>query len=171
MSEAIVIEKLREEDIEKYERVLIESYSQYEQRFNNPTRWQNYLEAIRKTVENPQAEAIIVAKKGDEIVGGLQLYTNSEKAYGEPELIDDATIIRLLAVHPRGRRMGIAKKLLQASFDFARGRQDKACYLHTNDIMAEAIKLYEASGFVRDTSKEFYKGENLVKSFRYDLVS
>ena len=61
------------------------------------------------------------------------------------------------------------EKLLHESFAFARARQDRALYLHSGDIMQVAINLYLSLGFVRDESKDFRKGDTLVKGFRYDL--
>ncbi|MGY4796829.1 GNAT family N-acetyltransferase [Lysinibacillus fusiformis] len=165
----IVIEQLKEEDHARYLEVLVESYSQYEKEYNNPEDWASYLSAIRASVGNPDAETILVAKRGNEILGGLQLFTDSEKAYGLPELTIHSTIVRLLGVHPQGRGLGIAKKLLHESFAFARARQDQALYLHSGDIMQVAINLYLSLGFVRDESKDFRKGDTLVKGFRYDL--
>lgn len=165
----IVIEHLRQEDYPAYLEVLVDSYAQYEKDYKDPAHWAQYLQDIRSSVGNPNAETILVAKREQEIVGGLQLFTNGEKAYGLPELGIESTIVRLLAVHPKGRGQGVAKKLLQESFAFARKRQDQSLYLHSGDIMQVAINLYLSLGFVRDESKEFYKGDILVKSFRYDL--
>jgi len=165
----IVIEHLQEEDYARYLEVLVESYGQYEKDYKDPERWASYLSDIRASVGNPNAETILVAKRGDEILGGLQLFTDAEKAYGLPELNIQSTIVRLLGVHPNGRGQGVAKKLLHESFAFARKRQDQALYLHSGDIMQAAINLYLSLGFVRDESKEFYKGDILVKSCRYDL--
>ena len=99
----IVIEQLKEEDHARYLEVLVESYSQYEKEYNNPEDWASYLSAIRASVGNPDAETILVAKRGNEILGGLQLFTDSEKAYGLPDLTIHSTIVRLLGVHPQGR--------------------------------------------------------------------
>ena len=165
----IVIEQLRPEDHAQYQKVLLESYMQYEEVYGEPEEWQQYVSNILASVGNPLAETIIVAKRGNEILGGLQLFSNSEKAYERPELGIESTIVRLLGVHPKGRGQGIAKKLLYESLNFARNRQDRALYLHSGDMMNVAIELYSSLGFVRDESKDFYKGDKLVKSFRYDL--
>jgi len=61
-----------------------------------------------------------VAKCGDDILGGLQLFTDSEKAYRLPELNIQSTIVRLLGVNPNGSGLGVARKLLHESFTFAR---------------------------------------------------
>ncbi|MBX8944472.1 MULTISPECIES: GNAT family N-acetyltransferase [Lysinibacillus] len=164
----IVIEHLQEEDYASYLEVLVESYAQYEKDYEEE-HWQSYLSDIRASVGNPNAETILIAKRGDDILGGLQLFTDAGKAYDLPELNIQSTIVRLLGVHPKGRGQGVAKKLLNESFAFARKRQDQALYLHSGDMMQAAINLYLSLGFVRDESKEFYKGDILVKSFRYDL--
>ncbi|WP_447402490.1 GNAT family N-acetyltransferase [Lysinibacillus sp. fkY74-1] len=165
----IVIEHLQEEEYADYRKVLVESYGQYEKDYKDPEQWASYLNDIRASVGNPNAQTILIARRGDEILGGLQLFTDAERAYGLPELNIQSTIVRLLGVHPKGRGQGVAKKLLHESFAFARKRQDQALYLHSGDIMQAAINLYLSLGFVRDESKEFYKGDILVKSFRYDL--
>lgn len=165
----VTVGTLQDHEKAIYRTVLVESYLQYKDFYQDPQVWEGYLNDIRASIDNPNAEKVLVAKIGDEIVGGLQLFLDSEKAYGRPYLNIDSTIIRLLGVHPRGRRKGVAKKLLHESFNFARSRGDKALYLHSSDIMPTAIQLYLSNGFVRDTSKEFQKGDILVKSFRYDL--
>ncbi len=108
----IVIEHLREEDYARYLEVLVESYAQYEKEYDNPEDWAQYLSDIRASVGNPEAVTILVAKRGHEILGGLQLFTNSVKAYGLPELGIESTIVRLLGVHPNGRGQGVAKKII-----------------------------------------------------------
>jgi len=120
----ILIEYLQEEDYASYLEVLVESYAQYENDYEDPEHWQSYLSDIRASVGNPNAETILIAKRGDDILGGLQLFTDAGKAYGLPELNIQSTIVRLLGVHPKGRGQGVAKKLLNESFAFARKRQD-----------------------------------------------
>ncbi|WP_269919529.1 GNAT family N-acetyltransferase [Caldifermentibacillus hisashii] len=165
----IVIENLKEEDKTRYAEVLVESYSQYEKDYTSKETWENYKAEIRDSVNNPNAETILVAKKGNEILGGLQLFIGSEKAYNLPELNINSTIVRLLGVHPNGRGHGIAKKLLNESFKFARLRGDEYLYLHSTDIMNVAIQLYLKLGFVRDETKDFDVNGILVKSFKYKL--
>lgn len=165
----IIIEKLKEEDKTRYADVLVESYRQYENRYPTKEMWENYLNELRNSVNDPNAEAIIVAKKGNDILGGLQLFVGSDKAYNMPELNIYSTIVRFLAVHPSGRGHGIAKKLLNESFQFARSRGDEYLYLHSSDIMNIAIQLYLKLGFIRDDSKDFNVKGILVKSFKYKL--
>lgn len=165
----IVIEQLRDDEKNLYEKLLVESYSQYEHLYPTKEMWENYKKDIRESVHNPKADKIIVAKLDNDIIGGLHLFVGSEKAYSRPELNIHSTIIRMLGVHPNGRGHGIAKKLINESFKFARNRGDEFIYLHTTDMMSVAIRLYEKLGFVRDETRDMYKGEILVKAYKYKL--
>lgn len=167
--ENLFIEHLKEHEKEQYINVLIESYAQYEAFYPSTEAWQSYLVDIRNSVTDENLQNILVAKDGEEILGGLHLFVGSDKAYDRPELQIDGTIIRLIGVLPKGRGRGIAKQLLQESFEFARKRGDEYIYLHSTDIMDIAIQLYLKLGFVRDQTKEFMKSGILVKSFKYKL--
>ena len=68
-----MIEHLQEEEYASYLKVLVESYAQYEKDYKDPEHWQSYLSDIRASVGNPNAETILIAKRGDDILGGLQL--------------------------------------------------------------------------------------------------
>ncbi|MCL1950142.1 MAG: GNAT family N-acetyltransferase [Turicibacter sp.] len=165
----IRIDYLQEGEQAAYRQMLLKSYAEYESIFQDPAAWQDYLKAIAASVDNTDSEGILVAKYEGVMVGGLQLFTNSTKAYGVPTIGIDSTIVRLLGVHPQYRGLGIAKKLLAAGLEFAQKRKDPSLYLHSGEGMKEAINMYLSMGFVRDKSKEFMNGDILVKSFRYDL--
>lgn len=165
----IQIETLKEEDKERYAEVLVESYSQYEVLYPNKEMWKNYVNDIRASANNQNSEKIFVAKKNNDILGGLQLFIGAEKAYGLPDLEIDSTIVRLLGIHPKGRGRGIATKLLNKSFQYAKNRGDEYLYLHSTDMMNVAIRLYLTLGFIRDETRDFDKNGLLVKSFKYKL--
>jgi len=165
----VLIDRLKEEDKERYVEVLVESYAQYEKHYPSKEAWQDYISDIRNSVNHPHSAEIFVAKKGEDILGGLQLFIGSGNAYNRPELEIDSTIVRLLGIHPKARGLGIAKKLLDKSVEFARARGDEYLYLHSTDMMEAAIKLYIRFGFVRDERKDFQKNNFLVKAFKYKL--
>lgn len=165
----IVINEMTEKEKDTVRRVLVESYQQYEQDFSDPDGWAEYLKNIKASVDNHDVDKILVAKSEGEILGTLQLYESSEKAYQRPELEIESPIIRLLAVHPSARGKGIAQELLKAGIEYARVKGAAHLYLHSSDIMSKAVRLYEWYGFKRDTSKEVSNHGRLVKCFRYDL--
>ncbi|PLS05381.1 GNAT family N-acetyltransferase [Neobacillus cucumis] len=169
MINQIIIEELLEKEKEAVRQLLVESYQQYEYEYKNPQVWKDYLTNIEASVDNPNVEKILIAKSDDRILGTLQLFLTSEKAYQRPELQIFSPIIRLLAVHPEARGRGIAQELIKAGLEFAKSQGAKALYLHTGDKMQKAIRLYKWLGFKRDQKKEFYNTDVLVKCYRYDL--
>ncbi|MGE7877660.1 GNAT family N-acetyltransferase [Peribacillus muralis] len=169
MTHPIVVNELIEEDKEKVRRLLVESYQQYEFEYSNPEAWRGYLNNIQSSVDNPHVDKVLVAKCQEDILGTLQLFRSSEKAYEKPELGISSPIIRLLAVHPQSRGRGIAQELLKASVHYAKAQGASSLYLHSTDKMHKAIKLYEWFGFIRDQTKEFQNHDILVKCYRLDL--
>jgi GNAT superfamily N-acetyltransferase len=165
----IIVSELQQEDKETVRQVLIESYQQYEPAYSDPQVWQTYLADITASVDNPQVDKILVAKNDQEVLGSLQLFQSSEKAYGKPELEIFSPIVRLLGVHPKARGLGVAQKLLKESINYAQELGHANLYLHSSDKMHKAISLYEWLGFKRDYSKEFYNHDILVKCFRRDF--
>ena len=169
MSNQIVVVELKEEDKEIVRQVLVESYLQYEPDYTNRQVWEDYLAEITASIDNPRVDKILVAKSNQEVLGTLQLFDSSEKAYAKPELGIFSPIIRLLGVHPKARGRGVAQELLKASVDYAKEMGSTDLYLHSSDRMHRAIRLYEWFGFKRDQSKEFESHDILVKCYRLDL--
>ena len=165
----IIIDELIEEDKEKVRNLLVESYQEYKHSFVIPEIWKEYLANIKSSVDNPDVNKILVAKSDQNILGTLQLFQSSEKAYAKPELEIYSPIIRLLGVHPHARGRGVAQALLTASVSYAKEKGAASLYLHSSDRMHQAIRLYEWFGFKRDRTKEFQNHDILVKCYRYDL--
>lgn len=165
----IIVSELQDEDKVIACRVLIESYQQYENEYSDPLIWEEYLANIKTSFDNPDVDKILVARSKKEVLGTLQLFHSSEKAYGKPELEIFSPIVRLLGVHPKARGRGVARALLQSSVKYAREQDSKHLYLHSSDKMHKAIQLYERLGFKRDLSKDFYNHDILVKCYRLDL--
>lgn len=169
MGSQVIVGELVIEDKEAVRQLLVESYQQYESAYKDPAAWQSYTRDIRAAVDNPNVDKILVAKKNSTIVGTMQLFRSSEKAYGKPELEIESPIIRLLAVHPSARGIGVAQALLMEGVSNAQTFGATAIYLHTTDAMHKAIQLYEKFGFRRDVSKEFMKNNLSIKCYRFDL--
>ena len=165
----IIIDEIREDEKEQVRNLLVKSYQQYEHSYKDPEIWKMYLENIQSSVDNPDVDKILVAKSNQDILGSLQLFQSSEKAYARPELEIFSPIIRLLGVHPEARGRGVAQELLKASVDYAKELGATSLYLHSGDKMHKAIRLYEWFGFKRDQTKEFQNQQVLVKCFRFDL--
>jgi len=167
--EKIIVEDLLEEDKEVVRNLLVKSYAQYESEYENPAAWQSYLKDINYSIDNPNVDKILVAKNDSTIVGSMQLFQSAEKAYGRSDLQISSPIIRLLAVHPEARGLGVAQQLLKSGINYAKALHASSIYLHTSDSMQKAIQLYEWIGFKRDKTKEFIKSDMLIKCYRLDL--
>lgn len=86
LTSQISVEELVEEEKEKVQTLLIDSYQQYEHSFSDPEFWRGYLDDIKSSLENPYVDRILVAKQGQEIVGTVQLFKTAEKAYKRMEV-------------------------------------------------------------------------------------
>lgn len=167
-SAGLVIRDAREEDREEIREVALSAYSQYAEHLP-PDRWEAYRDSIAASVEGEGPEARIVALKDGAIVGSVLLFLTSERAYGLPQLGIDGPIIRLLAVHPSARGLGVATELIREGAIRAQRLGAPYLHLHTSDMMASAVQLYERLGFERAHDKDLMNGETLVKCYRLRL--
>ncbi|MCF3943713.1 GNAT family N-acetyltransferase [Oceanobacillus alkalisoli] len=168
ISNPIIVSELFIDEAEILRQVLSESYQQYE-RYYSPQGWKDYSRKIVSSVDSPNVDKILVAKRNQEIIGSLQLFKSSEKAYGNPELEIQAPIIRLLAVLPRARGYGVGKALLATAINEVKTSGQSNMYLHTTEFMDGAIQLYKGFGFRRDESKDFVREDILCKCYRLDV--
>ncbi|TSB48170.1 GNAT family N-acetyltransferase [Alkalicoccobacillus porphyridii] len=169
MSDFIKVGSLQPEDKKTVTQLLIDSYQQYEEVFRSPEAWAEYLENITVSLDNPNLDEVLVARNGDQIVGSIQMFASGEMAYQREELAVKHPVIRLLAVHPDARGLGVAQALLRESIDRAANNGASYLYLHTGDIMQKARELYEWLGFKRDEAYEFSNGDSLVRCYFVDL--
>jgi GNAT superfamily N-acetyltransferase len=85
------------------------------------------------------------------------------RAHGE-----DAELKRMFTV-PAARGRGVARRVLAAIEESARGRGCKRVILETGDKQPEAIALYLKCGYERIEDFGFYKGEEGVLSYARTL--
>jgi GNAT superfamily N-acetyltransferase len=168
ISNPIIVNELVSEDKEAVRHLLVESYRQYESNFT-PQAWKNYTKRIVSSIDNPNADRILVAKLEEEVVGTLQLYRSGILAYEIPSLQIQAPIIRLLGVHPVARGHGVGKALVNTVINDVKALGESSVYLHTTDFMVHAVQMYQKLGFKRDGSKDFSRGNMVSKCYRLDL--
>lgn len=166
--EELILRDAKDSERELIAEVMLESYQQYA--FDMPQeRWEQYRDSIRNSVYGNAPYARIVAEIDGRIVGSVQMFLSSEAAYGNPEMGIHSPIIRLLAVHPSARGRGVATALIREAARRALELGATTLNLHTSDMMASAVKLYEKLGFQRHYETDTTNGETLVKGYRIDV--
>ncbi|MFC5449338.1 GNAT family N-acetyltransferase [Paenibacillus aestuarii] len=166
--ETLRIRNAQAADQEAIRSVALAAYEQYASDLPKD-RWDAYRESIARSVEGDGPEARLVAELGGRIVGSALLFVGSERAYGLPALHIEGPILRLLSVVPWARGRGVATALLREGVRRARALNAPYLHLHTSDMMASAVKLYERLGFERAVDKDIQNGETLVKCYRLKL--
>lgn len=170
MSKEVIIRDALDSDRDAIAAVLLDAYSQYSA-YLSEAFWLEYRNSILDSVHGDAPAARIVAETNQQIAGSMLLFTSSEAAYGRPELGIHAPVLRLLAVSPSARGRGIATLLISEAVRRSREWGAASLHLHTSDMMASAIKLYEHLGFKRAYETDIMNGETLVKGYRLDLLS
>lgn len=165
---AVTIQPASEADHKGIVDILIASYAEYKDTFQDQQRWEAYVKDIEESLDNPYLTQLWVAKVDDQIVGTVQLFETAHNAYPNFELPIDYPFIRLLGVDPAWRGHGIARELLRQCVASAKDMGKNTVYLFTGGQMTNAIRLYERFGFVED--EEFStrgSGGNAI-CYRYD---
>lgn len=108
---------------------------------------------------DPARERCWIAERHGEPVGSIFLVRDS----------DDVARIRLLLVDPKGRGLGIGKRLVDECVTFARAAGYKQVTLWTHSVLTAARHIYEQAGFTLTASEPRHTwGQDVVAEF-WDL--
>lgn len=137
-----------------------------------PDAWAGLAGAVRGALasDDPAVERIVAEREG-EIIGSVMLYPARASAYGD--LADAAhwPELRLLAVAPSARGLGVGRMLVDECIRRARAAGAMALGLHTSRSMRVALRMYEAMGFVRAPEHDFQPpGAELVTAYQLPLA-
>ena len=111
--------------------------------------WPGFIEGIGKMADLAAQAEVLVAEQDGVVVGAV-----AHVRPGQPRAAFfpmDWSVIRMLVVDPRRRGQGAGRELVAGCLSLARDAGAPAVGLHTSPIMASALRMYEALGFVRDT--------------------
>jgi DNA-binding MarR family transcriptional regulator/GNAT superfamily N-acetyltransferase len=112
---------------------------------------------------DPSRERLWIAEVNGERVGCVFVVRNAE----DP----DVAQLRCLLVDPKGRGLGIGRRLVDECLAFAKRAGYRAIMLWTNDVLVSARRIYEAAGFTLEKEERHHSfGRDLVGQFwRRDL--
>jgi len=134
--------------------------------------WLTYRQNIVESLTNPASGHQIVAEVNGALVGAVLLIpagTAVNRPNDAPITLDYPEI-RLLAVVPSARGLGVGKALVDECVRRTRETGVSVITLHTTDLMQVAMKMYERMGFVRDPERDFHPAPNTtVKAYRLNL--
>ena len=156
------------EDLDQVSLLIKDAYQEYQPNFS-PEVWERYAQDIMDVRSRLDTSELIVAENSGRLVGAVTFYPNTTLSDqgGWPA---GWTGIRLLAVHPDARGMGIARVLMDECLRRSRLRSATALGLHTTELMGIARGMYERMGFVRVPEYDFQAGpEVVVLGYRLDL--
>jgi ribosomal protein S18 acetylase RimI-like enzyme len=132
----------------------------------------NRLRDVGVRVSNPAICVYVAVTQEGQLLGSVD-FIDDMKHYGSggsAGTVRDAAGVRLLAVRPESRRMGIGKHLTQFCIERALSIGRKRVILHTTRAMQTAWDMYERMGFNRFPDIDFMQGKLEVFGFQLDLV-
>ncbi|MGZ5183262.1 MAG: GNAT family N-acetyltransferase [Ramlibacter sp.] len=133
------------QDREAVNAVARAAFAQYSRDYED---WTGFIEGIGRMAELARDADLLVAEQDGVIVGAVAHVGpgRPRAAFFPPEW----SVIRMLVVDPARRGQGAGRALVAGCLRLARDAGAPAVGLHTSPIMASALRMYEAIGFVRD---------------------
>jgi ribosomal protein S18 acetylase RimI-like enzyme len=151
---AIEIRPVRPDEYDAAGRVTADAYRE----FADSDDWERYLRRIADVGRRAEVASVLAAVEDGEILGTLTLELDRRIDDDDPPLPPGEAHIRMLGVAPDARGRGVARALLDASFELAREAGRKRISLHTTQRMRAAQAMYEALGFERLPDRVFPDG-------------
>jgi ribosomal protein S18 acetylase RimI-like enzyme len=133
-------------DREAVNAVARSAFTQYAQDYED---WPSFIDGIGRMAELALDADVLVAEQDGAIAGAV-----AHVGPGRPRSAifpPEWSVIRMLVVDPQRRGQGAGRLLVAACLRLAREAGAPAVGLHTSPIMASALRMYEAIGFVRDS--------------------
>jgi len=152
--------------------VTLAAYEQYAAALTAPL-WVRYRQSIEATLADVGTAAQIVAEESGALVGTVLLFPAGAVMPnpGGTAIPLEWPEVRLLAVAPAARGKGVARRLMEECIQRARAAGSPALTLHTADIMAVAMRLYERMGFTREPELDIRPAPGiLAKGYRLPLT-
>lgn len=131
--------------------------------------WQEYLVRLADVADRAARTVILVALEDGSILGSVTLELDGRTDDDHGTLQPHEAHVRMLGVRPDARGRGVARRLMLACEERARGAGRTLVTLNTAGRMLAAQQMYEVLGYQRDEDRVFPDGFTLL-SYSKQLV-
>ena len=146
------------------------AYAEYAE-VMEPAAWAGLASAVERALASPAPAQQIVAEQHGVLLGSVLLYPPAVDAYGGLAGAVPWPEVRLLAVSPAARGLGVGQRLMDECARRARLAGAADLGIHTSRSMRSAMRLYERMGFVRAPQHDFRPpGAEPVEAYRLPLA-
>jgi GNAT superfamily N-acetyltransferase len=136
----------------------------------DPEAWAGLRQAVEDALQDPTAAEVIVAVVDGKLVGSVMLFPPRRATYGGAFDGVPWPEIRLLAVEPAVRGLGVGKRLVRECLSRAARQGATRIGLHTSRSMRAAVAMYVSLGFRRAPEYDFQPpGAELVEAYTLSL--
>jgi len=164
-SPAIVVRDARPDEFAAVGALMLAAYDEYRP-MAPPDLWEPYAQSIADVQSRAADSTLIVAEVGGELAGAVTYYPDGSRGENWPT---DHAAIRLLAVHPNHRGLGLGRVLMQEAIRRARADRRRCLGLHTTSLMATAKAMYLRMGFTRRTETDMQYGPIAIEGYSLEL--
>lgn len=136
-----------------------------------PEAWRGLERAVRVALQSTVAERIVAESVDDGVLlGSVMLFPPASAAYGDLAAAASGPELRLLAVTPEARGLGVGQALVEECIRRARASGAAEIGLHTSASMQAAMRMYQRFGFERVPERDFQPpGAEVVQGYRLVL--
>ena len=142
------IRPVRPEEYDEAGRVTALAYRDYAD--GGAEWWDEYIGRIADVAGRAERTTVLVAIDDGRILGTATLEHDVRIEPDRDPPPAGSAEVRMLGVDPEIRGHGVGRALMTASEDLARDLGRTVMFLHTNEDMVEARRLYERMGYERD---------------------
>jgi GNAT superfamily N-acetyltransferase len=169
MAGPLVVRDARPDERAAVRELTLAAYAEYEG-VMEPPAWDGLRDALEAALARESPAERIVAEHGGALVGSVMLFPPAAEDYGGAADAAPWPELRLLAVSPEARGLGVGQALVGECVRRARAAGAADLGLHSSRSMRTALRMYERMGFVRAPEYDFHpEGAEVVWAYRLGL--
>lgn len=137
-----MIRSFRSSDADEVDRIAVAAFAEHSSSYSD---WPQLRDRLARMSEHATEAEVLVAELGGRLVGAV-LYVAPHRprpAHFDP----DWAVMRMLAVDPACRGLGLGKSLADACVSCAVRDRAEILALHTSPMMGAALGVYRRMGF------------------------